>query len=110
MSWIAEHGREFAVPALVLNLEGIQDLSWHNDACPRFAVTDDGVGPNLWVDHPFPHLRETGGERFTVIVQPSENSSSDDTLIHSGDDVVAAVAAFIAAVVDWHAGTDPRAR
>lgn len=99
--WADEHGTAFEVPVEVSQLEGVRDLSWHNDTCPRFAVTEDGQGPNLWVDHPDPDERELGGSRFYVVHQAHDCASSDDVQIHEGDDLAAAVAAFVTAVVNW---------
>lgn len=78
---------------------GLLDLSWHNDVCPRFALSEDGSGPNLWVDHVDPQQRENGPDtpRFLVIVQMGDSASSDDAQVHEGNDLRDAVAAFVAA-------------
>jgi hypothetical protein len=93
--WIVEHGEEYEVPAEITGIEGIVDLSWHNDTCPRFSVRDDGIGPSIWVEHPNPDEREVLHHRYLVIVQLDEISSSDDVELYRGDDVTAAVAAFL---------------
>jgi hypothetical protein len=103
MSWISEHGEEYAVPAEVLAIPDIRDLSWHNDTCPRFALTDEGEGPNLFVEHPDPAQREYGADapRFVVVILASDVGSTGDLQVHDGDDVREAVAAFMAAAHGW---------
>lgn len=101
MLWEAEHGNDFDVPVEVSMLEGIRDISWHNDTCPRFAVTEDGSGANLWVDHPDPDHREMLNKRFLVINQAGDCASPDDEELYEGDDVHEAIAAFVAAVVHY---------
>lgn len=103
MSWRSEHGEDYAVPSAIVRMGGIVDLSWHNDVCPRFCVTEDGSGPNLWVDHPDPERREYGPDRqrFLVTVQVGETESSDDFVAHEGDDMQAAIAAFVDAAHAW---------
>jgi len=91
--WIIEHDDDYEVPAEVTQIEGILDISWHNDTCPRFGVRPDGIGPNLWVEHPDPDRRELGGPRFMVSVQFDDVASHLDTDLYAGDDVNAAVAA-----------------
>lgn len=100
--WEAEHGPSFDVPTEVSDLEGIRDISWHNDTCPRFALTDDGEGPNLWVDHPDPDNREFQCHRFLVTIQHGDGPSTDDEEIYDGDDVSVAVTAFIMSALKFH--------
>jgi hypothetical protein len=93
--WADEHGEEYAVPAEILAIDGIVDLSWHNDVCPRFAVHDEGFGPNLWVDHPDPDKREMcPTPRFLVLRQVGEEGSADDIALYHGDNLTAAIDAF----------------
>lgn len=86
MGWRSEHGEGFAVPDTIAKVEGIEDLSWHNDAMPCFGChididaihgpehgehadgcTSDGVTLCIWVDHPDTGLREFPAEsRFFV--------------------------------------------
>lgn len=95
MSWITEHDESYEVPAEILAIEGIVDLSWHNDTCPRFGVHDEGFGPNLWVDHPNPDKREMcPTPRFLVRRQVGEVDSADDIVLYHGDDMHAAIEAF----------------
>jgi hypothetical protein len=78
MSHKTEFSRDYAIPPEVLALvaEGVlADESWHNDACPHFVrelapstPTTDRVELSLWVEHPEPAERETGGKRFYVSV------------------------------------------
>jgi hypothetical protein len=96
MGWIEEHGDDYAVPVEVTRLEGIRDLSWHNDTCPRFGVNGDGIGPNLWVDHEDPERREMHPTpRYTVINQTHDCESSDDVEVYRGDDVREAIEVFL---------------
>lgn len=66
-TWLNQHGQEYEVPAEIIRLvvEGkLTDISWKNDTCPCFQVSD---GVKLWVDHPEPHERESvKGKRFMV--------------------------------------------
>lgn len=103
MSWATEHGADFDVPAQVIAVPGIVDLSWHNDVCPRFTFTSDGSGPNLWVDHPNPDEREygPGRARFLVKVQVDEIESSDDYDAYEGDDLAEAIRVLQAQLVVW---------
>jgi len=86
--WRDEFGEGFAVPLVIY--QNLHDRSWHNDASPSFTVRpdDDGELPILWVDHPDPWKRETGGGRFVVTVPGLDDA------IYDGDDPVAAVAAL----------------
>jgi hypothetical protein len=96
MGWINEHGPDFAVPAEILQIEGIVDLSWHNDVCPHFGVNDEGTGPTIWADHPNPDLREMcPTPRFLVRFCVDEVESADDIVLYHGDDLNAAVEAFL---------------
>jgi hypothetical protein len=103
LSWETEHGREFAVPTQVYMLEGIVDLSWHNDVCPRFTTNDEGIGANLFVDHPDPNKREMGPDvkRFLVLVQVHDCQSTDDQVVCETDDMEEAIAAFVDAAIGW---------
>lgn len=105
MTWQSEHGADYEVPAEITQLTGIVDHSWHNDVCPRFCITEDGSGPNLWVEHPDPNRREYGPDahRFLIIVQMGEINSSDDQAVYEGDDLPEAVAHFKAAALAWAA-------
>jgi hypothetical protein len=107
MQWEHEFGKEYAIPAEITSSDLI-DVSWHNDAAPSFAA--DLRDPNgdthdlrLWVEHPAPDMRETGGARFFVNYQPwsaapvSGVPISEDADIYSGDDVAAALKAYAAA-------------
>jgi hypothetical protein len=99
MGWMSEHGEDYEVPPEVTQLEGLQDLSWHNDVCPRFGCNDEGIGPNLWVDHVDPEKRECcPTPRYLVVFQVSDCSSSDDVVLYHGDDVHEAIEAFVNAL------------
>lgn len=70
--WRTEFGEDYDVPSEVEELvrDGVlTDVSWHNDACPRFAVnSDSGMVFTVFasVDHPDPRKREFLVPRFAV--------------------------------------------
>jgi hypothetical protein len=97
MDWNTEFSAEYAVPAEVIALvthDEADDLSWVNDACPSFGtLRDEGVdGVRLFVEHP-DATRRTLGSRFVVLTWDAEGSPSGER--YAGDDVVAAVAAYL---------------
>lgn len=47
-----------------------QDASWHNDACPSFAI--EGYGWQLWIDHPELAKREIAHDRFLLAKNDSD--------------------------------------
>jgi hypothetical protein len=81
---MTEFSADYAPPVEVTNLEGMKDLSWHNDTCPSFGVyrfrteaaripgdlrgperkptfvlhlyAGDYVELRIWCDHPDPGL------------------------------------------------------
>lgn len=85
------------VPALIENIEGIIDQSWHNDACPSFGATADG--PRLWVEYPNPEDRDSGGSRFAVTYwcEAGEDGAewSHHATAYEGDDMTEAVRVFM---------------
>ena len=69
--------------------DGFEDVSWHNDAMPRF----EGHGVRIWVDYADKTLREyEDGARFSVCKIEDEN----DSRAYLSTDEWAAVLAFIA--------------
>lgn len=91
MGWISEFGREYEIPGIVdwMARQGVvEDISWHNDVMPSFALTDpadDGYGVRIWIDHPIRLMRETGASnRFTVqegpLISESDFERSTDDL------------------------------
>jgi hypothetical protein len=67
MSYASEFSGEWAPPPEILKLtdpklDGVDDMSWHNDVCPSFGVGCTHLGEDvclrLWSDHPNPELRE----------------------------------------------------
>lgn len=68
MSWREEFDESFDVPELIEKLEGVEDMSWHNDVCPSFGVRgDEEWDLRIWVQHPDPEQRETyEAERYMV--------------------------------------------
>ena len=116
MGWTATEGfgADYAVPDVIVNLEGIINDSWHNDACPSFRAPDlgeDEVTLKIWCDHPDEDKREMFGPRFSVTLL-SYTSETDwviadvaamldvkvddrDTLCFSSDDSGEIVKAFM---------------
>lgn len=77
MSWQTEFDPSWAVPEEILKAEGLEDVSWHNDACPSFrhviaAVPDDRLEVRIWVDHSDPDYLNAfhPGKRFAVTALP----------------------------------------
>lgn len=71
---------------------GLEDTSWHNDACPSFSVLNDSFRlESLWMDHEDPKQREMQGPRFLYCTYDpkGEHSESLETLLDT-DDVVEA--------------------
>lgn len=91
-NWKYEHGPEYDVPAAIL--EAAPDMSWHNDACPSFGVTDDEarITVCIWVEHPDKDQRETGSEhRFSVTLY---TETEDHDAKYEGDDVDEAIRVY----------------
>lgn len=105
--WVREFGVEYDVPDAIRKAEGIEDKSWHNDACPSFGRYlqdgDDTHEVSIWVEHPDPDQRDTGAARFAVTYQPWScppvPDLSDEVLdgwpVYEGDDPAEALAAFM---------------
>jgi hypothetical protein len=83
--WITEFGKDYDIPAEILNHPKMVDCSWHNDMCPHWENVSN---PRLflWVEHPNPELRELPMKRFLI--------GSGDMDILETDDVNAAIACF----------------
>lgn len=82
MSWLSEHGAQYAVPVEITGLEGIEDLSWRNDTCPSLGFRfdrDSWSGAAVWCEHPDPDRREygPGAPRFVVVVDDADDGWSD---------------------------------
>lgn len=108
MTWQYEHGEDYDVPAAITMAEGIQDMSWHNDACPSFGqyvhgANDDTHDVRIWVEHPDVDYRETLAARFMVTYHAWSNPTvpglepyEDGAPIYEGDDAGEALASFMA--------------
>lgn len=78
MSWRNEFaGREevFDVPPSITGLKvpqarlhGLEDMSWHNDACPSFGLRmTESLDLRIWCEAVRPDDRESGSDhRFTI--------------------------------------------
>jgi hypothetical protein len=71
--WRQQFGRSFDVPDHVTSQ--LIDVSYGNDESPSFIARnqteeEEGSGeiilPRLWVGHPNPEMRETGGARYGI--------------------------------------------
>jgi hypothetical protein len=83
-NWSSAHGSDYQVPPEIQNHPDLRDNSWKNDLSPRFtAQRGDGHTVDVWVEHPDPNARETGGKRFLVELRnpedmPVEQEMTDD--------------------------------
>ena len=82
--WVTEFGADYDVPDAIAALG---DRSWHNDACPSFGDLEGDV--RVWVEHPDPGQRESGGPRFAVTP-----AAADGAVTCRTDDPVEAVDAY----------------
>jgi hypothetical protein len=57
------------------------DISWHSDTCPSFTT---GNGLLVYVEYTDDDLRELGGQRFMVMVDPAV-ADSNDILLETDD-------------------------
>lgn len=70
--WRAEFASRvevFDVPESIIRMEGLEDMSWHNDVCPSFGthVVDDSLSLRIWCQAVNVDDREyTAGKRFMV--------------------------------------------
>ena len=103
-NWLTEHGAEYAVPPQVLALVGdglASDDSWRNDTCPRFSYRHNPGGDpyyneivvDIWVEHPDPYERESGGARYFVMVSDGGGDADPDAVWT--DDVELACEVFV---------------
>lgn len=120
MAWSDEFDVSYAPPAEVLAIEGIDDLSWHNDVSPSFGkFWDHGeLDLRIWCGHPDPDHRDHE-PRYLVLAYawtvdgqqiiadadlPRVNPASpgDDGCV-STDNVTEAISVFFAALARLHA-------
>jgi len=83
---------------------GFDDVSWHNDAMPRFE--NEALGLTLWVDYRDPEQRETpDGKRFLLV--NTEHDTSDVELEESDDmaDIESAIEAHCVSNFGGHTDT-----
>ncbi len=72
MGWRSEFGDAWEPPKEIAQLEGVDDMSWHNDTMPSFGkeVGSRGTIVRVWSDHPEQEQRESGSDkRFNVTVE-----------------------------------------
>lgn len=87
--WQEEFGDEYQVPVWTAQ-PGVEDQSWHNDACPSFWVP--GTEIRLWVYHPDATLREFWplAERFAFSrVDKKEGGPVDELTLETNDEGIA---------------------
>lgn len=71
MSWrheFANRNVDYAIPESIIRMEGLEDMSWHNDACPSFGTRiTESLDLRIWCDAPNYDDRESGADhQFTV--------------------------------------------
>jgi len=64
----AGRGVDYDVPESIIRMEGLEDMSWHNDACPSFGTyISDELDLRIWCEAPNPADRESGMDhRFAI--------------------------------------------
>lgn len=83
MSWRDEFASRvdvFDVPESIIRLEGLEDLSWHNDVCPSFGahIVDDSLTLRIWCQAVEPDEREyVAGKRFMVFADAWDDDAWD---------------------------------
>lgn len=91
MSWRDEFSDEYDVPAWFA--ENLEDISWKNDAAPRFSLSRSDPGHigederwiSVWVEHPDEEQRESeDGQRFTVEIWVGD-WSMEDRVVETND-------------------------
>ncbi len=116
--WRQEHGDDYDVPEIITSVEGISDMSWHNDTCPKFGIVVDDVEVVIWCEHPDPERWEAAYDRFQVygmdwndtgILEEAEipTAVGGDDIFCTGDPG-AAVEMFLIYVVRLHAARRAR--
>jgi len=111
--WVAEHGAEYRVPDAITKLEGIDDLSWHNDACPSFGkavedpVTHDNHVVHIWVDFvdqdpTLPHYYVVDYTPWSAEPVPGLPAADMGLSAYEGTDVKEAIAVFMEVLAVVH--------
>ena len=103
-TWLNEFGPDYEIPSEILNLEGIEDLSWHNDEMPSFGLirTVDGhlQDIRIWVGYPNPERCHYRSGRYFVALFRDDWQEMDDRYL--GDDMHEAIRAFMEALPDFY--------
>lgn len=97
--WLTEFGKGYACPDLP---SGFEDVSWHNDSAPAYAILGEVGGEvdaevvRLWMEHPDPKEREFSTEdyvapRFMVSEGDVYGSPQDVIGRYEGDDFAEAL-------------------
>ena len=81
---------DYAVPAF-LNTGNWEDVSWHNDICPRWENKELGIA--IWVDCIVPEAREfEDWKQYTVVgikLRQNDTPELDDDSLFETDDSIA---------------------
>jgi len=89
MSYTKEfNAADYAVPSF-LQTAYWQDMSWHNDSCPKFE--NDELGIVVWIDNIDPASREYDDwKQYTVvkIIDTSDGTILEDDSCFATDDIV----------------------
>ena len=106
--WVCEWGEEYAVPELISRAEGIEDMSWHNDANPSFGRHVPAEGDEyahelrIWVEHPDPAERNEGAARYEVAYYCNTTDPVPEfgecASLHEGEDALEALKVFMTAL------------
>jgi hypothetical protein len=97
--WRKEFGDGFAIPSGITGNPRFNDISWHNDMCPSFAVDVDpdahtkGRYIVVWAEHPEASERELKMKRYLVCWRDNDGNGDD---ILETDDVEEAVRVALA--------------
>lgn len=86
--WQVEHGTEYAIPAEIdalVDANELHDQSWHNDISPSFGAHSDELDLRIWVEHPDPAKRESGGSRFSVLMYDDDGSAFEIEPFYTDD-------------------------
>lgn len=95
-AWINAFGKDYGLEEAeaALSKAGFDDLSWKNDACPKW-VRQDGV--TVYADHPDPlkRIREAGScLRYEVWIPDEDGDLTAESESFSSDSLVS-VLSFI---------------
>ena len=108
MGWREEFaGRsiDYDIPESIIRMEGLEDTSWHNNACPSFGLRiTESMELTIWCDAPNQDDRESGGDHRYMIAAHAWEESDKALLDAAG---VADVIEDNAGLIDQYGTDDP---